>query len=401
MFTKTQFKNAYEDIEICIANIKMNPIQKYFDDLKFSLNKMFGEAKCVSVIYTENYDKLFFGTYIMPDINPNEMIQAITSTKKLMVTKYTVELDSKLFDPSIGLTNREITAIIVHDVGSMVLDASPAQEVIKAIDKYLVDNHQVLKLTDSIHYRQILNLGFRDAIRKCTSIFQIGAYNIEKDIFADFIDWTNYKESVLSALNKVESAGHNINKNLDGKFIVLSWLMRVYNDVLGYRLSVIRLCERMKSLSPSKIERKELENLNKRIQLIDDDTLLESNAPSEMMDYEGKELLESLRLLKFPIDADVHDCLKRSKDDLVGIVLQQDNVDENDPDGIPDLVHNINNSMSHIRDYVDNHETNPEAFKQFDTIYREMAKRRSQLNDGKMYTVDYKLKTRFRNQDDR
>jgi hypothetical protein len=318
-----------------------------------------------------------------------------------MVTKYTVELDSKLFSPSIGLTNREITAIIVHDVGAMVLDASPAQEVIKAIDKYLVDNHQVLKLTDSIHYRQILNLGFRDAIRKCTSIFQIGSYNIEKDIFADFIDWTDYKECVLSALNKVESAWHNINKNLDNKFIVLSWLMRVYNDVLGYRLSVIRLCERMKSLPPSKIERKELDNLNKRIQLIDDDTLLESNAPSEMMDYEGKELLESLRLLKFPIDADVNDCLKRSKDDLVGIVLQQDNIDENDPDGIPDLVHNINNSMSHIRDYVDNHETNPEAFKQFDTIYREMAKRRSQLNDGKMYTVDYKLKTRFRNQDDR
>ena len=82
-------------------------------------------------------------------------------------------------------------------------------------------------------------------------------------------------------MNKIESTGNNINKNLDNKFIVLSWLMRVYNDVVGYRLSVIRLCERMKSLSPSKIERKELDTLNKRIQLIDDDMLLESNK-SEM-----------------------------------------------------------------------------------------------------------------------
>ena len=397
MFTKTQFKNMYEDVEICIANIKMNPIQEYFDDLKFALNKLF-QSQCSSVVYTENIDKLFFGLYIMPRIDPNETIQAITSTKKLIVKAYDIEIDSKLFSPSIGLTNREITALIIHDIGAMVLDSSPAQEVIKAIDRYLVDNHQVLKLSDSIHYRQILNLGFRDAIRKCTSIFQLGSYNVEKDIFADFIDWTNYKESVLSGLNKIESTGNNINKNLDNKFIVLSWLMRVYNDVVGYRLSVIRLCERMKELSPSKIERKELDTLNKRIQLIDDDMLLESNKSE--MDFEGKELLESIRLLQFPIDDDVYDCLKRSKNDLVGIVLQQDNIDPNEPDAIPDLIHNINNSMSHIKDYVENHETNKDAFKQFDAIYRDMAKRRSQLNDGKMYVVNYGLKNKFTKQED-
>ena len=263
----------------------------------------------------------------------------------------------------------------------MVNDSSPCEEVNKNIDQYLKDNHETLKLSDSIHYKEILSYGFRDAVRKSTTIFEKGSYDRENDTMADFITWTNYADCIQSGFNKIDKMWDNYNREVDNKFICLSWVMRIYKDVLGNRIRALKTLQRCQLLTASQIERKEMNNMARRLSRIDDDTLLESVDP----------LLESIRKSKYPVDTNVFDCLDISKNDLVGIVLKQENLDHNEPDAIPDLLHSINNNMMLMKDYAENHETDKDAFKQWDAMYQELAKRRKQITSKGYYVPQRKM----------
>lgn len=381
MLSESKIKDAYEDVEISVTNIMSDPSQKFLNELRDSLNKFFNDSKCKGVIYTNNIDKLFFGIYTMPVIPADDVIKVITTDKRYRVKEYYVELDSKLFSFTVNLTKKEITALLIHDIGSMVNDSSPCEEVNKNIDQYLKDNHETLKLSDSIHYKEILSYGFRDAVRKSTTIFEKGSYDRENDTMADFITWTNYADCIQSGFNKIDKMWDNYNREVDNKFICLSWVMRIYKDVLGNRIRALKTLQRCQLLTASQIERKEMNNMARRLSRIDDDTLLESVDP----------LLESIRKSKYPVDTNVFDCLDISKNDLVGIVLKQENLDHNEPDAIPDLLHSINNNMMLMKDYAENHETDKDAFKQWDAMYQELAKRRKQITSKGYYVPQRKM----------
>lgn len=381
MLTKAKIKDIYDDIEIAVQDIQSNPSQRFLDDLKDALNKLFPDSVCEGVIWTPNQDKLFFGLYIMPTIKPDDVIKAITDDRRYRVKSYFVELDGKLFGQFLGLSHHEITALIVHDVGALTNSSAPSEEVVKNIDQYLVDNHESLKLSDLIHYKEMLSFGFRDALRKTTCIFELGKYNPDEDTFSDFIDWTPYTQHVISALDKITRAGYNYNREVNTKFVVLSWVLRVYRDVLGYRISALRTLERMQELSPSQIEKKELNNFARRLNRIDDDMLLEEY---QVVDP----LLEEMRRTQFDFTTtNFVDNLDVAKNDLVGIILKQENLNAQEPDGIADLLGSINQKMMHIQDYVENHENDPVAFKQWNKMYKELARRRNQLAKHKFYVT--------------
>jgi len=73
ILARTKLKDAYDDIEIAIQNIKKDPKQEFILDLQNALNKFF-DAKCLRVLYTNNTDKLFFGIYAMPKIDAEQVI---------------------------------------------------------------------------------------------------------------------------------------------------------------------------------------------------------------------------------------------------------------------------------------------------------------------------------------
>lgn len=394
MLTKAKIRDIYDDIEICVQNIQMNQAQKFLDDLKDALNKLFPDSICEGVIWTPNQDKLFFGLYVMPKADADEVIKAITNDRRYRIKSYYVELDGKLFSPYLNLSHHEITALIVHDVGALTNSSAPSEEVVKSIDQYLVDNHEALKLSDLVHYKEILSFGFRDAIRKTTSIFELGKYEPTEDTFADFIDWTPYAQYVTSALDKISRMGYNYNRDLDTRFIVLSWVLRVYKDVLGYRISALKTLEKMQELSPSQIERKELNNFAHRLNRIDDDMLLESTA-------EEDPLLEEMRQTQFGfVTSNFVDSLDMMKNDLVGIVLRQENIDANEPDAIPDLLGAINQKMMFIKDYAEQNESDPTAFKQWNKMYQELARRRNQLAKHKFYVPKRRMVNTYKAQAD-
>ena len=392
MITKSKIKDLYNNIVITIMNIKSNPLQKYFNELENNLNEFFEGSKCLGVIYTNNQDKLFFGTYIMPNISADDVVRTITVTRRYLVKEYYLELDSKLFSPQFNLTAEEITALLIHDIGALVNTSAPSEIVVKNIDQYLIDNHTSLKLSDVVHYREMLSYGFRDAIRKITSIFEMGKYERKDDTMADFIDWTDYVGHIISGLSKLDRQGQLFfNREVQNKFLTLFWVLRVYNDVVGYRLSANKLLTKFKDISPSKIEIKEFDNLLKRINRIDDDMLIESDL-NRYDDRKGELLLEELRNAKFKRLYSSSDCFKSLKDEAIDMMLRQETLKDEDTDTIPELVHNINNTMSMMRDYMDNFITSKEEKKQWNEMYKDFDKQRNQFTRSHLYETQRKLK---------
>ena len=389
--TKQAMQDLYMDIENSVDSIKDDPSQKNLKELQYVLNKFYDEAECKGVIYTNNIDKLFFGLIVMPEIKAEYVIDIITKDKRYIINKYYLEIDSRLFGDDLQLTSKEITALLLHDIGMLVNDSAPCENVKRAIDRYLEENHQVLKLSDSIHYQEILSYGFRDALRKSTTIFEKSKYIHDDQLTDEFID---YEQSIQSTFNKINALGLNYNREVDNKFLVLSWVLRVYRDVLHNRIPALKVLERGQLLTASQIERKEMNNMARRLNRIDDDALLES--------YSFKSLLESKSLYK-----SLSEPLKKCADNCDIMIIKTNNAlndddDYQNPDVVPDLLHSINNQMTMIDDYINNNDAklDKEEFKQWNAIFKNMAKLRHNIvKNSKMYNKQRKMYNTWEAQD--
>ena len=382
ILAKTKLKDAYDDIEIAIQNIKKDPKQEFILDLQNALNKFF-DAKCLRVLYTNNTDKLFFGIYAMPKIDAEQVIKIITGGEKYVIDQYYLELDSKLFQEDINLSSKEIAALLMHEVYNLVSDAAPCESVCKAIDAHLTKNNDVLKISDSIHYMELLSYGFRDAVRKFITIFDKKEVD-DNPVMNDFFEWCGYERNIKSAFNKIVLNWYNYNKEINNKFIVLAWVLRVYKNVRDNRIPALMMIDRCKQLSPSKIEIKELDNIARRLNRIDDDALIESAGTPEHILYEEvkSSILPNKKMKSVP---------EAMEDDLVKIAMEQQNALENEPDAIPMLMANINSKLAYIQDYVENNQLTKEEFKQLDRMYKELTVKRDQLFKGDLYDTRMKI----------
>lgn len=382
ILAKTKLKDAYDDIEIAIQNIKKDPKQEFILDLQNALNKFF-DAKCLRVLYTNNTDKLFFGIYAMPKIDAEQVIKIITGGEKYVIEQYYLELDSKLFQEDINLSAHEIAALLMHEVYNLVSDAAPCESVCKAIDAHLTKNNDVLKISDSIHYMELLSYGFRDAVRKFITIFDKKEVD-NNPVMNDFFEWCGYEQNIKSAFNKIALNWYNYNKEINNKFIVLAWVLRVYKNVRDNRIPALMMIDRCKQLSPSKIEIKELDNIARRLNRIDDDALIESTGTAEYILYEEvkSSILPNKKMKSVP---------EAMEDDLVKIAMEQQNALDNEPDAIPMLMANINSKLAYIQDYVENNQLTKEEFKQLDHMYKELTVKRDQLFKGDLYDTRMKI----------
>ena len=271
----------------------------------------------------------------------------------------------------------------MHEVYNLVSDAAPCESVCKAIDAHLTKNNDVLKISDSIHYMELLSYGFRDAVRKFITIFDKKEVD-NNPVMNDFFEWCGYEQNIKSAFNKIALNWYNYNKEINNKFIVLAWVLRVYKNVRDNRIPALMMIDRCKQLSPSKIEIKELDNIARRLNRIDDDALIESAGTAEHILYEEvkSSILPNKKMKSVP---------EAMEDDLVKIAMEQQNALENEPDAIPMLMANINSKLAYLQDYVENNQLTKEEFKQLDRMYKELTVKRDQLFKGDLYDTRMKI----------
>jgi hypothetical protein len=242
-----------------ISNLREDQSQRNLDELKKELNKFFTDSKCLEVLYTKNTDKIFFGMCVIPRIDrAHDMLY---TNEKIVFKDYYLEIDSKLFEPTLELTNDEITAIVLHEVGHIVNNSQPTESLRKSIDIYLAKNKTKLSPED---YQgattTLLNYAISDAIRKQNSMFFIK----DEEVIADeFVHYYGLGSDLQSALRKINSKALLINKDVDNKLVVLSWALRLTATINLVRLPALRTLQKGEHLVNTQLEKRQIQAIQR------------------------------------------------------------------------------------------------------------------------------------------
>lgn len=329
-----QYKNNIDCIvlEDRISKIKINVTNDRLIDLRNTLNTLFKDTECKNIIYTKNTDKPFFGMCVMPIINDSDVKKMILENDFSTLKKnYYLEFDSKLFE--IGLTTRELTAVLLHEIGHIVLDIDRAvDEVTRALYLYLKKNMESIDMDNFIKFADIIAFGFRDAVRKINNIFSDEETNADSYAVA-----LGYGEDLINALKKITDRCTMLNKDLDNKLLVLQWTLRLYKNMKLRRLPAIKVLERTYQLTGSELERKEINCCLNAIKKY------ENNMIDESVVLEEKTKLSIFRKFKYK-------GMRGIEDDLYEYTLRVKSVDEQDEALM--ILRDINSRLAIIDDYL-------------------------------------------------
>lgn len=253
---KTVSNFNFDTIEYCLGIMRDDHSSSTLYKLKNELNKFFIKTKCRDILYTDNTDKLFFGMRVYPIFESNDIIDILKDDKPMIFSGYYVELDSKLFDPMLNLIDKELTAILIHEIGHIVYDSGTIDEVRKQVDIYLAASDDYLSDKYDKSYKEVLAYAMKDSVLKVGSIFsKIG----NDEIIADsFVMSCGYGKELSSALRKISRSAFYLNKNVDDRLLAMSWALRLKNEFNYTRLPAIKTLNKAKQLTASKLEEREL-----------------------------------------------------------------------------------------------------------------------------------------------
>lgn len=346
------------EINLSVVNLKAKPGDKIeLNKIKECLNKIFPDSKCVDVIYTVNTDKMFFGIVTLPILSPNEILNIMTSDEDSKITTYKVELDSKLFSDMIDLSLDEITALIVHEVARLVNDYYPINNARYLIDKTVLDYGITLKMSEYVPYIEIIGYGIKEAARRSVSIFE------NNYLVPYYLDETyELTDSLRRAITKLENKGNLWDTEIDNKSIIIKWVVRIYTNILKYRIMSLHTLEKGIELTGSVLVVNEMKNMVKKLHRIDDYSLMQE--ASNIINFFNSTKNATLNALdRFKANG-----IKNYYDDYYEIQFEYNNMD-NDRGTAVTLLHKINSRMSVIDDYISTEKVDPQTKKRLTELY--------------------------------
>lgn len=243
----------FDDLTDAVAKLKQNQTSSNLNELKKELNKFYNDSTCKEILYTFNTDKMFFGMTVMPVITNDTVKKIITTDDKIRINEYYLEIDSKLFD--IGLTTREITAILLHEVGHMVNDSKPLDTIGNGLNLQLARKGKNLKGISDIEFKELLNFAIKNSVQRLYSAFQ---FKDEEIIADEFSVACGFGDDLENAIKKIVRSTGTINKGVNGKLAAIQWSLRIYTDLGLRRLSAVRTLKKVYSMTPSELEKRSL-----------------------------------------------------------------------------------------------------------------------------------------------
>lgn len=360
----------FSEIENILRSIKTSPTPINLDRLKKEINRFFNDSTCRDVLYTNNTDKLFFGMYVMPYLKGEDAVEILTADKPKRIQQYYLELDSKLFSPILNLSKEELTAVLLHEIGHIVKDTQPVEDVRKSVDSYLAENKTNLSINDSIHYREILAFAIKNTIRKFTSIFE----KEDDEIIADeFVVRCGYGPQLESAYKKIVKSTGKINRDVNSKLMVLDWTLRLYKNVKFQRIGALKTLNSAKSITPSKLQKRDIDIVTQSLNKIDDDALMEAAIILEDA-KKNNSLFSQIR----------YNGMRSLEDDVYEYNMRIKNVE--DEDDALYVLRQINSRMAIIDDYL-NTETDLDDKERdrWNTLYSKYSMLRDELSKKANY----------------
>lgn len=361
------------EINLSVINLKAKPGNKIeLNKIKDCLNKIFPDSKCVDVMYTVNTDKMFFGIVTLPILSPNEILNIMTSDEDSKIATYKVELDSKLFCDTIDLSVDEITALIVHEVARLVNDYYPINNARYLIDKTVLDYGITLKMSEYVPYIEIIGYGIKEAARRSVSIFE------NNYLVPYYLDETyELTDSLRRAITKLENKGNLWDTEVDNKSIIIKWVVRLYTDILKYRIMSLHTLEKGIELTGSVLIVNEMKNMVKKLHRIDDYSLMQE--ASSIINFFNDSKNATLNALdRFKANG-----IKNYYDDFYEIQFEYNNMD-NDRGTAVALLHKINSRMSVIDDYISTERVDTQTKKRLADLYYKYDELRGNIASQKL-----------------
>lgn len=366
-----QFKNSVNcaPLEDAMSKIKLNPTNDRLTNLMKVLNDLFKGTDCKGVIYTKNTDKPFFGMCVMPVINETDVKKMILENDfSTLKQNYFLEFDSKLFE--IGLSTRELVAVVLHEIGHIILDIDKAvDEVTKSFYMYLQKNMETIDMQRFIKYADLLAFGFRDAIRKINNIFSDEETNADSYAVA-----LGYGQELISALKKITDRCTLLNKDLDNKLLVLQWTLRLYKNMKLRRIPAIRTLERTYQMTGSELEKREINKCMNAIKQYEYDAIDESAV------LEEKAKLSIFRRFKYK-------GMRGIEDDLYGLTLRVKSVDEQDEALM--ILRDINSRLAILDDYISSEDLDQNDLERWNAVRKKYLMLREELSKKTTYDDKY------------
>ena len=316
---------------------------------------------------------MFFGAKVIAMIDADDIYEYLVEEEPERISKYIIELDSHLFDPILDLSEEELLAIIIHEVGHIVGDTEPMENARNALNAYLASNKTHIKISQSIHYKEILAYGLKDYLSKTRSMFYTSNAS---EIYADeFARAYGLGEALGGAYDKITKNNIKLYENSEiSKFITFGWTLSIYSNMKIRRVGAIRTLMRAKQLTGSKLEIMEMDNVIRRIKRIDDDMILESTGSNDSLRLKIKAKMKKARINN----------LRTIDGTFFELNMQIRNV-EDENDAIY-LMRQINNSIAIIEEYRSNEDLDEFERKKWD----DALKRFIQLRENLSSTVTYK-----------
>lgn len=359
--------NALDDLAASVQAFCSMKSQATCNEIAKSLDKLYPNTHCKGVMYTINTDNPFFGLVVMPVFDASMVYHIINGSSLCQVTDYYIEIDSKMVDVLVGQESYYLTALIVRNTSELLYDCSPIQQVRSMIDQYLVQTNSVIQYTDSIHYKEILLYGICDALRKVTSIFDNPAALAPNELSA------RYELITADAMNKIKAAGLLDMRGYDNTPIVmLSWALRLYNDILSNRIPARHTLKKAIKFTGSQIETKQYENLLRRIDRIDDYSLLHEGAFDAITDS----IRNFFRQMKT-------NGVAKYEDDLYELQFEASNCETQEEAML--LLHRINSRVAVIADFINTECETEREKKRWFRLLNEYNKLRGSLSKQKIY----------------
>ena len=377
----------FTDLEMACAELIDSDGRKGLDKIKKELNIFFKDSRCKEIIFTRS-DSLFFGMCVYPQITKDLLIEILQDDKKVRFSEYSIEIDSKILHPALMITPQELLAMLLHEVGHIVNDNSPVDEVRKIIALELTKKGDSLNIPKTAQYYTIISYGIKDTVRRITSMMFV--YKDGEVLADEFVHMCGYGDALNSIFNKICKSGMKINDKVANKLTSLVWTLSVYKQIKIKRIPALRLLEKMHGISGSALEKREMEIMENAIKTIDDNNIQECCDYTNMDLYyvfnESKTEVKQSRYAELRKASAIKN-IRKFEQDLYEYKMRIRHVA--DEDDAYYLMRMVNTRISVIEDFLDHERLTEQEHKRWWALLEKYYSLREELATTTTYRYDY------------
>ena len=377
----------WSDMIIACQDIIESEGKKGLESLRKELNKFFKDSNCKEILFTRS-DSLFFGMCVYPIITKELCVEILQDEKPVRFDQYAIEIDSKILHPSLDITPREMVAMILHEVGHIVNDPNPVNEVRKAIALQLTKSGDSLNIPKTAQYYTIISYGIKDTIRRLTSMFFI--YKNGEVLADEFVHMCGFGDNLNNIFDKICKSGMKINEPTANKLVSLAWTLSVYKQVKLKRIPALKLLNKMKSITGSLLEKREMEIVENAIKTIDDANIQEccdiTNKDNYYIFTEDKKEIKQSKYAELRKAATLKN-IKKFEQDVYEYKMRIRHIA--DEDDAYYLMRMINTRISVLEDFLEHERLSEPEHKRWWKLLDQYYSLRDELSNKTTYRYDF------------